>query len=48
MNKIPGREIQDISTSISIESKVEWLSLEIRMMMKVTNINKPEIVDTRA
>ena len=35
--EIPGFEIQDVSTSISIKSKVEKLSLEIMGMMKVTN-----------
>ena len=38
--------IQDSSTSISIVVKVEKRLLE--MVMKVTNIYKHEIVDTRA
>ena len=41
--------IQDSSTSISIVVKVEQpLLKEKKMVMKVTNIYKHEIVDTRA
>ena len=40
--------IQDSSTSISIVVKVEQPLLMMMMIMKVTNIYKHEIVDTRA
>ena len=41
--------IQDRRTSISIELKVEQIfTTMMMMMMKVTNIYKHEIVDTRA
>ena len=39
--------IQDRRTSISIELKVEKRLLK-KMVMKVTNVYKHEIVDTRA
>ena len=39
--------IQDSSTSISIVVKVEQPLLKEKMVMKVTNIYKHEIVDTR-
>ena len=45
--KILGYEIQDVSTSIWINLKFEQPLLE-KMVMKVTNIYKHEIVDTRA
>ena len=41
--------IQDESTSISIVVKVDlWLMKKKKKFMKVTNIYKHEIVDTRA
>ena len=41
--------IQDESTSISIVVKVDlWLEKKKKKLMKVTNIYKHEIVDTRA
>ena len=46
--KILGCEIQDVSTSTSIMYKIEEMSHEKKMVMKVTNIYKHEIVDTGA
>ena len=40
--------IQDVSTSISIMYKIEEMSHEKEMLMKVTNIYKHEIVDIHA
>ena len=42
--KIHGWEIQDVSTSISIEVKIEK---QMETTMKLTNVQTPQIVETR-